>query len=282
MPELLEVERVRRQLAGLVDARRVVSLVVEEPHRHLVNLPAAADRVCGTPRRHGKGFLIDLLSAAVCDRLELVIHLGMSGRLMVAGEKRPAHVRAALTLTCADRTRVTPADSDTVRIWFVDPRRFGRFMVCTPGRYPTLPMLERIGPDLFDVAPDRFFAALRRSQRPVKVLILDQWLVAGVGNIYADEALWRARIRPTLPGSDLDASRATKLLKELVAVCRASLASGGTTFRDYRDVSGQSGWLVSKLQVHGRAGAPCACCAEPLISQTLSQRTTVWCPSCQT
>jgi formamidopyrimidine-DNA glycosylase len=123
--------------------------------------------------------------------------------------------------------------------------------------------------------------ALSVSDRSVKALLLDQRLVAGVGNIYADEALWLAGVHPARAGRSLSPTEVEVLLARLVEVCEASIAAGGTTFRDYRDVSGTSGGFAARLSVYGRAGQPCRRCGLPLVSGRVAGRGTVWCRSCQ-
>lgn len=241
------------------------------PHRNLARLARLTGRVMSAPERVGKVIIIPLAGSGEPD-LELILHLGMTGRIVPeAGSdpRQPPHARARIRL------------DDRSGFWFVDPRRFGRLLVCTPGDYPELPMLAGIGPDLMRADPGRFAAAAVSSSRPLKALILDQRVVAGVGNIYADEALWRARLHPARPASQVPPEKLAELLGLLQTVCVESLASGGTTFRDYRDVAGDAGRFAERLDVYGRAGRPCRSCARPLSVGKVAGRTTVWCAACQ-
>jgi formamidopyrimidine-DNA glycosylase len=284
MPELPEVETVRRGVAPVLVGQRVVAAEVPQPHRHLVAIPDAVGLHCVALDRRGKVLIAQLMpdtpasagptaagpAAATHDggRRELVVHLGMTGRLVV-GDTYDRHLRARLLL------------GDGAVICFVDPRRFGRLLVCRPGTYPTLPMLSELAPDPHDLDPARFAAALARSGRPAKACLLDQRLVAGVGNIYADEALWQVGLAPSTPGSQVTAAQAAALLEALRGLLDTAIAAGGSTVRDYRHADGTSGGFQHQLKVYGRAGQGCVACGTALVRDTLAGRTTVWCPACQ-
>jgi formamidopyrimidine-DNA glycosylase len=275
MPELPEVEAVRRGVAPALVGRRIVTVEAPQPHRHLIGLDDAAGLTCRQVRRRGKFIIADLSaeqsgtpSSPRTPDKELVIHLGMTGRLSVSSDDE-AHLRARIVV-----------DGGTV-VAFCDPRRFGRLLVCDPGHYPTLPLLADIGPDPGDCAPEQFIAALGRTRRPVKACLLDQRLVAGIGNIYADEALHRAALAPHIPAAHIPADTARDLLGVVVDLLAAAVAAGGTTVRDYRHADGSSGGFQRQLQVYGRGGQPCRRCAATLARGTVAGRGTVWCPSCQ-
>lgn len=268
MPELPEVERVRRGLADAVTGRTIVGARAEAAHRHLRRLDESVGRLCASVERRGKVLVVPLLDPQGGPPLELIGHLGMTGRLLV-GRVTDPHLRAVLTL-----------DSG-IELSFVDPRRFGRLMVCDPGHYPTLPMLATIAPDPDDVDPQRFTWALAKSRRPIKACLLDQRIVAGVGNIYADEVLHRARLSPQLPADQISVEAAHHLLELLRQLLREAVTAGGTTFRDYRAADGSAGAFQHQLQVYGRANSPCLACQTPLQHATVSGRSTVWCPACQ-
>ncbi|MCC6525206.1 MAG: DNA-formamidopyrimidine glycosylase, partial [Polyangiaceae bacterium] len=224
MPELPEVETVRRELEpALVGATIVRARRVDAPagpkYQHLGR--AAGQRILAVARR-GKFLLLPLSRGD-----ELVIHLGMTG---VLGFERPeSHVRAVLELGRKRR----PC------LYFRDPRRFGRFLVRRPGEPCGLPTLERLGPEPLEPAfDDAAFGARLRGRAPIKTALLGQRVVAGVGNIYADEALWRAGIHPLTPTGRLRPDEISRLRVAIVEVLRASVAAQGTTFRDYRTVNG--------------------------------------------
>jgi formamidopyrimidine-DNA glycosylase len=205
----------------------------------------------------------------------------MTGALHVLAaadpEGRPAgpgaptsHVRVRLDL------------DDGTALVLRDPRRFGRVVVVDPGGYaPDLPTLAALGPepltDDFDL--DAFARGLATTSAPVKARLLDQRLVAGIGNIYADEALWRARIHPASRRVGRD--RAVRLHGAIRDVLAAAVAREGTTFRDYRLVNGASGRYLTELDAYGRAGQPCRRCGTVLRATTIAQRGTTYCPRCQ-
>ncbi|MDP8928472.1 MAG: bifunctional DNA-formamidopyrimidine glycosylase/DNA-(apurinic or apyrimidinic site) lyase [Actinomycetota bacterium] len=261
MPELPEVESVRRQLAPALRGRRIEA-VRAEPQRRFAGLERLAGRTVLEVGRRGKFLLCPLDS-----ELELVLHLGMTGSLRF--DVADAYARAGLVL------------DDGRELVFRDVRRFGRIAVVEAGDYRSIPTLATLGPEPLgdEFEPDRFAAALAATRAPVKAALLGQRCVAGVGNIYADEALWRARIHP---GSRrVGRSRAIALRAAIRAVLTEALAHEGTTFRDYRMVNGESGRNGGLLRVYGKEGQPCPRCAKPLRKVVVAQRGTTYCPACQ-
>ena len=166
-------------------------------------------------------------------------------------------------------------------LWFRDVRRFGRIAVVPAGEYRSLPTLDHLGPEPFDPSLDgrRFHRALAASRRRIKTQLLSQRPIAGVGNIYADEALWRAGIHPG--ARRVGTARAEALLGHVRDVLAEALDHGGTTLRDYRTPDRSSGRNQHRLDCYGRSGRPCRRCATPLTARELDQRTTTWCPRCQ-
>lgn len=265
MPELPEVESVRRQLEPEL-AGRTVTEVWTDPLPSIPREFQDVDRLTGrtieSVGRRGK-FLI----APLDEGLELIMHLGMTGSFRF-GLDDP-YVRARLWL------------DDGRELAFRDTRRFGRLAVVEKGDYSTLPTLAKLGPeplsDEFD--PDAFARELARTTSPVKPFLLSQRPVAGVGNIYADEALWLARIHPT--SRRVGRERARVLHGAIRDVLVAAIEREGTTFRDYRMVNGESGRNASFLVAYGQAGRPCPRCRTPLRKMVLGGRGTTYCPSCQ-
>ena len=224
--------------------------------------------------RRGKYLLLPLSGAPgePADR-ELVLHLGMTGSFRIRdGGVHPEedrHARAAWSL------------DDGRTLVFRDPRRFGRVSVVPVGDHHGIPTLMALGPeplgDAFD--PDAFADGLARTSAPVKAVLLGQRLVAGVGNIYADEALWRARIHPA--SRRVGRQRAHALHEAIQEVIAAAVGREGTTFRDYEMVNGQSGRNAEFLEAYGQAGLPCSRCGTALRRVVLAQRGTTYCPRCQ-
>ncbi len=277
MPELPEVESVRRQLAPELIGRRVRAVWWDaHPHARLSDVDLLVGRRILTVGRRGKFLVCQLDPTADGDALELVLHLGMTGSFRIvdrSGEDPDAgitHVRARLHL------------DDGRSLLFRDPRRFGRVSVVPAGQYePSIPTLARLGPeplsDAFDAAS--FAAALARTNAPVKAKLLDQRLVAGVGNIYADEALWRARIHPA--SCRVGRTRALALHGAIRAVLTAAIDRQGTSFRDYQMVNGDSGGYASFLDAYGQADLPCRRCGTAMRRTVVAQRGTTYCPRCQ-
>jgi formamidopyrimidine-DNA glycosylase len=273
MPELPEVESVRRQLHPRVAGRRILT-VTATPQARFAGLDLVAGSEVSDVDRRGK-YLIARLDSPAHGPLDLVMHLGMTGSFRFRGDRwggapwRPdAYVRATLVL-------------DDGVLDFRDVRRFGRLTAVRAGEYRTIPTLAALGPeplsDAFD--PDRFHAALAATHMAVKPYLLTQRPVAGVGNIYADEALWRARINPR--ARRVGRQRAHVLWSAIRDVLAAAIEREGTTFRDYLGVDGLAGRNGEFLAVYGRAGLPCPRCAVTLTRTVLAGRGTIACPACQ-
>jgi formamidopyrimidine-DNA glycosylase len=265
VPELPEVESVRRQLEPELSGRRALD-VWFDPHsaipREFHQLELLQGHKIATVGRRGK-FLICPLD----EGLELVMHLGMTGSFRF--DLDDPYVRARVLL------------DDGRTLCFRDVRRFGRMAVVEAGRYEAIPTLAMLGPEPLseEFDPARFAAALARTTAPVKAYLLSQRAVAGVGNIYADEALWLARIHPS--SRRVGRSRAVVLHAAIREVLAAAIEREGTTFRDYRMVDGAPGRNETFLAAYGRAGRPCPRCGSRLRRIVLGGRGTTYCPSCQ-
>lgn len=270
MPELPEVESVLRQLAPRLEGRRIVAVAVE-PQARFHDVDEAEGRRVHALRRRGK-YLIAMLDGG----RELVMHLGMTGSFRFRGEPwgdggvwhGDPYVRATFTL-------------DDAVLDFRDVRRFGRLSVVPAGDYTGIPTLRALGPEPLseDFAPDGFARALAATRIMVKPFLLSQRPVAGVGNIYADEALWRARIHPC--SRAVGRRRAQALWQAIREVLAESIEREGTTFRDYLMVNGESGRNAAFLVAYGQAGRPCPRCSDPLKKMVVGGRGTTWCPRCQ-
>ena len=268
MPELPEVETIRRQLSPQVVGREIIASSAFESDRFLEAVLAIGAHIESVSRR-GK-YLIFSLSAGQ----ELIVHLGMTGALQVAP-----------TLTedpyCRAWWKLSATSGQQMFLTFRDIRRFGKIAVVAADDYSRLPTLRDLGPEPLseDFTPDWVREFVNRRSRFLKTHLLGQRLVAGVGNIYADEALWRAAINP----SDRSISRrhATLLVEHLREVLASSIEHGGTTFRDYVNANGARGGHQHHLDCYGRAGEPCRRCGTTLTKGVLDARTSNWCPACQ-
>lgn len=265
MPELPEVESVRRQLDPELSGRSIED-VWADPHPSIPRQFIEPERAIGHRIEH-VGRRGKFLVAPLDGDLELVMHLGMTGSFSF--NDKDAYARAILAL------------DDGRELVFRDPRRFGRIAVVAAGDYHEIPTLAAIGPEPLsdDFDPDEFAAKLARTSAPVKPYLLSQRPVAGVGNIYADEALWLARIHPL--SRRVGKTRAYALHAAIRDVLEGAIEREGTTFSDYRMVNGESGRNASFLIAYGQVGRPCPRCKTPLRKIVLGGRGTTYCPRCQ-
>jgi formamidopyrimidine-DNA glycosylase len=274
MPELPEVESVRRQLAPALTGHVVVDVWWDpHPEQRFSDVDAVVGRRLLDVRRRGKYLLVPAERVVdPDDRAELVLHLGMTGSFRFAPEPEPGdvtHVRARFNL------------DDGRWLLFRDPRRFGRVSVVPEGDHSSIPTLDSLGPEPLsdDFTAAAFARGLAATSAPVKAVLLGQRLVCGVGNIYADESLWRARIHPL--SRRIGRTRAARLHAAVREVIAAAIEREGTTFRDYQMVNGESGRNADFLEAYGRAGLPCSRCGTPMRSTVVAQRGTTYCPGCQ-
>ena len=267
MPELPEVESIRIQLEPLIVGNTIKNGIFF-PSPKFEQAVFAKNCLISSADRLGKYLIIRLLRNT--KELDLIIHLGMTGSLSVTKKfTSDPHVRAEWTLDNGQVLR------------FRDVRRFGRIAVVTKGDYKTLPTLNHIGPEPFDseLTAKVFYNSLSASRSPIKTKLLSQKIIAGLGNIYVDESLWRAKINPAVRRIGIE--RAEILLMHIRNVLREAIDNGGTTFRDYRTPDGLTGRNQFRLDCYGRYGSPCKFCSSILSKRIIGQRSTTWCPSCQ-
>jgi len=262
VPELPEVETVRRMLVPAVVGRRILGIEHDNPRKYR-NTDLAVGHEVRRLRRRGKFLLFDL------GELEMVVHLGMSGSLRL---DEGSHTRARLELEGAT-------------VFFNDPRRFGKLAVVRRGDYASFPTLARMGPEPLE----RGFTArvlwerLQHTRRPLKVALLSQEPVAGLGNIYCDESLWLARLHPARLANSLSEEETRRLHRAIRRVLRRALALGGSTLGDgvYVRPSGEPGYFQIEHSVYGRVGEGCPRCGAVIERIVLSGRSTHFCPRCQ-
>jgi formamidopyrimidine-DNA glycosylase len=271
MPELPEVETIRRQLAPLVEGRTLVRLEILDPRWSRPLAPAELTAAI-------QGRRIDALSRrgkylvwSFEDDVFLAQHLRMTGAVLCEPEPEPAHVRVRMGL------------QPELRLVVVDSRRFGTGELLLGSAALEAFLSARLGVEPFD---ERFTAdymrALARGRRaPIKALLLDQRRVAGVGNIYADEALYRARVHPLRPAGRLSAEEHLRLHAGLIEALQAGIDARGATIDDFRHVDGVSGSFQNEFLVHRRAGEPCARCGREIVKTVVAGRGTYACEGCQ-
>lgn len=281
MPELPEVETVRRGIESQVVGRRINTVEIgRERSVRRVGKEAVVHGLSGATllnaKRRGKYLLADLDTGDA-----LMIHLRMSGRVLVepAGAPRPPHTHVALLLE--------PKDGAAHEMWFVDPRTFGEVVVYDPlHESEVLPELSRMGPDpITDEFNASILAARLRGRRgALKPLLLNQHVVAGIGNIYADEILHRARLRWDRTPESLSPAKVAQLAECIVDILQEAIDGGGSTLEDtqYVDIEGNFGSFQESHRVYGRAGQVCLTCGKvPIRKVVVAGRTCCFCPRCQ-
>lgn len=282
MPELPEVETVRRGLLPVMEGRLITNAAVNRPDLRWPFPVAMADRLTGkrvnSLRRRSKYILADLDSGE-----SLIIHLGMSGRLLISGA----------LLGNFHHDHPVPAKHDHVvldmesgaRVTFNDARRFGSMDLIETDRAETHPLLANIGPEPFGNAFSGPYLVDRLKSRntPIKSALLDQSIIAGLGNIYVCEVLFRARISPARKAGQIASARVAGLVPIIRDVLTEAIEAGGSSLRDYRQADGELGYFQHAFKVYGREGAPCVTpgCASTIVRLVQSGRSSFHCPKCQ-
>ncbi|MGE5268491.1 MAG: bifunctional DNA-formamidopyrimidine glycosylase/DNA-(apurinic or apyrimidinic site) lyase [Thiohalocapsa sp.] len=270
MPELPEVETVRRGLALRLTDRRIVRAELRRPDLRRPFPPMLAERLegahIGELRRRGKYLLIELDKTGL-----LLLHLGMSGRITAGGADMPEMLHDHVVLTLDDGTVVR----------FNDPRRFGLLDYLERGAEAAHPLLAGMGPEPLGPGFDAAYLARALAHRmtPIKSALLDQKIVAGLGNIYVCEALYRAQISPRRLAATVIGARATRLAAAVREVLDDAIAAGGSSLRDYVQANGELGYFQHRWAVYGKEGEPCpgCSCAEGVRRITQAGRSTFFC-----
>ncbi len=265
MPELPEVENVGRALRENLRGRRLTGLQVrfagvlgQSPR---VVRRALVGKSLREVHRHGKYLLLDFGAAY------LMIHLRMTGQIFILDDYRPdKHVHLIF-------------DFDGLPVHYRDIRKFGRLTLVDEGRHPRA--IAHVGPDMLEVRFADWHQRIARRRAPIKALLLDQGVAAGLGNIYVDEALFRAGIHPLSPGNSLPRSDLKRLLRCAKAVLRQAIGHGGTTYLNFTNFHGRPGNFRRKLRVYGRAGEACVTCGEVIERLRIAGRSSCFCPACQ-
>jgi len=270
MPELPEVETTLRGLAPALNGRTVCGVNIRQPKLRWPVPAELPDLLPGRKvrglRRRAKYLLIEF------DHGTLLLHLGMSGNLRI--------VAAGTPLKKHDHFDLVLDNGSVMRLH--DPRRFGA-VLWHSGDVAMHPLLSALGPEPLGEAfdGDCLYRATRNKTAAIKLVIMDQRVVVGVGNIYANEALFRAGIRPQLPAGKLSRPRCERLVAEIRATLTAAIAKGGSTLRDYVSSDGSPGYFQQDYWVYGRAGEACRRCGESVRLLRLGQRASFYCPHCQ-
>ena len=270
MPELPEVETTLRGIAPLVVGRRVAVMHMYD-HRLRWSVPRwlpsrIAGRTVDALDRRSKYLLFRLSTDT------LLVHFGMTGSLRAFATAPPRRLH--------DHADIVLDSGVTLR--YHDPRRFGAIL-WVPAPAEDHPLLRELGPEPFDAAcnADYLWRATRRRTAAIKLVLMDNHLVVGIGNIYANESLFRAGIRPSTPANRVSKARWARLVDEFRATLRDAIEKGGSTLRDYVDSRGEPGYFQLAYAVYGRQGLPCRHCGTPIREIRQGGRATYYCPSCQ-
>lgn len=284
MPELPEVETIRAGLARLLPGK-VVKYAKSDWPKSFPNAPADVKKFLlgarvGSVRRRGKALIVDLSGD-----YSLVIHLKMTGQLVLRGPHEhfgAGHPSHSLVGELPDRsTRVTLEFEDGSRLFFNDQRKFGWMRLLPTAEIPNIDFFKKIGPEPLEAGFDAKVMqerAGRRAGSNIKAVLLDQTVLAGVGNIYADEALWGAKIHPATLVRDLKPAQFRQLYDELIYVLKLSIEKGGSTDRNYVDASGKKGSYLSFARVFRREGQLCPRCGAEIVKIRVAGRGTHVCP----
>jgi formamidopyrimidine-DNA glycosylase len=272
VPELPEVETVVRTLRPQLRGKTIRAVKLGKHrlrapwHTRWNQLVAGATMVDIT--RRGKWMLIEL-SHPGC---HMLVHLGMTGRLLVepADQKPQLHTHFRF-----------PLDDGYEELRFRDPRRFGSVTLATTIGTHRFPQEAELGPEPFDLTSTVLLASMQRSKRPLKAILLDQAVVAGVGNIYADESLFEAKLLPTRLGTSLTSGEAKRLQQALVKVLMRAIETKGSTISNFYYGNDEPGGFQHEFKAYGRAKQPCLRCDRPLTGIRLAGRTTCYCEGCQ-
>lgn len=286
MPELPEVETIRVGLQQLLPGKRICQVTFDWP-KGFPNSETDVERFLRGAhitlvRRRAKVLIIDLSSG-----YSLIIHLKMTGQLVFRGDQSfgAGHPSDSLVGDLPDRaTRVIFTFDDTSRLYFNDQRKFGWIRLVPTAEVQNIDFIKTLGPEPLDedLSWQQFRMCFQRRKRSnIKAALLDQTIVAGVGNIYADESLWGSKIHPAIPVSDMTDAQFRRLLSSLRDVLRLSIEKGGSTDKNYVNAKGQRGSYLGFARVFRREGQPCSRCGTSIVKIRVAGRGTHLCPQCQ-
>ena len=291
MPELPEVETIRRQLAPLVEGRRLRRIEVLDPRWSRPLAPHELEQALAGRRIERLGRRGKYLVWSFEGDVHLAQHLRMTGSVLADPDPEPAHTRVRMELGPARRgagaaaaAAGTATDARrTRRLAIVDPRRFGTGELLLGGDALEAFFAERLGLEPFDAGftAEHLRALAKGRTAPIKAFLLDQHRIAGVGNIYADEALFRAGVHPRRPAGRLSREQYARLRESVIAALDAGIDARGASIDDFRHVDGVRGSFQDQFLVHLREGEPCVVCGSPIVKMVVGGRGTYVCETCQ-
>ena len=272
MPELPEVETVSQGLRKRALGRRILAVEVRHPGVIVGSPDEFAEEVVGrtivSVRRKGKALALEL-EAENAPPCYLLVRLGMTGQFTVAAREAPLEPHTHVLLALGEREELR----------FRDVRRFGRLRSCT--RTEVEAAFDRLGPDAQQMTEEQFLNALRGRRGAIKSWLMNQQLLAGLGNIYADESLFVARVHPLAQPARISPRKARRLFRAVRKVLDHAVKLQGTSFRDYVDIQGRPGSYEPRLRVYQRTGEPCRRCGRPIRRLVIAGRSSHFCPRCQ-
>jgi formamidopyrimidine-DNA glycosylase len=290
MPELPEVEVTRRRIAKLLVGRKIARVFTTKPSYFFLTSPRRlqqelAGRTVSKLDRHGKYLLARLDSGST-----LLLHLGMTGQLFGEGARSIRLLRAPDRRSKrSERPRRFSPDEHThlqlefsdggARVYFRDVRKFGKVLLVRDGKSDA--RLEKLGVDALEANGQHLFDAARARKIPIKTLLLDQAVIAGIGNIYADEALFLAGVSPRRAAHRVSAAACEAIVAAAQRVMKRSIQTGGSSISDYVNPDGSDGGYQNERRVYGRENQPCPRCRTPIRRVVIAQRSSHFCPSCQ-
>ena len=277
MPELPEVETIRRGLGGFILNKKICKITVL-CEKSFIGEPLVG--VVTGIRRFGKALIIDL-----DNNKSLMIHLRMTGQMIYDGGERYAagHPSENFVAELPNKQTRVILDFEDGTLYFNDQRKFGFIKVLPTSKVMEEPFIRKLAPEPWKIRPEEFYEKLgRHKNSPIKAVILDQTVVAGLGNIYADEALFRSGIHPARKAGSLSRAEADAILENAASVMDMAIASGGSTMKDYVKADGSRGDYLDKFaQVFRREGQPCRKCGTTIVKIRVAGRGTHICPHCQ-
>jgi formamidopyrimidine-DNA glycosylase len=290
MPELPEVEVTRRRIAKLLVGRKIARVLTTKPSYFFLTSPKRlqqelAGRTVSKLDRHGKYLLARLDSGAT-----LLLHLGMTGqlfgegakslRLMRAPDRRSAATQKPRGFSPDEHTHLQLEFSDRgARVFFRDVRKFGKVLLVADGKSDA--RLEKLGIDALEAEGAHLFEAAQARKIPIKTLLLDQAVIAGIGNIYADEALFLAGVSPKRVARRVTLDECTSIVAAAIKVMKRSIQTGGSSISDYVNPDGSDGGYQNERRVYGREDEPCPTCSAPIRRVVIATRSSHFCASCQ-
>jgi formamidopyrimidine-DNA glycosylase len=296
MPELPEVEVTRRRIAKLLVGRKIARVITSKPSYFFLTSPsklqrALDGRVIDKLERHGKYLL-----ARLDDGATLLLHLGMTGQLFGEGARSLRLLRApdrkSRSIDGGSKKKLLQSFSPDEhthlqlefmdggpRVFFRDVRKFGKVLLLAPGKSDA--RLEKLGPDALLATGQVLYESARVRRIPIKSLLLDQAVVAGIGNIYADEALFLAGVSPKRTARRVELEACEAILAAAQRVMKRSIQTGGSSISDYVNPDGSDGGYQNERRVYGREDEPCPTCGTAIRRIVIAQRSTHFCPSCQ-